>query len=232
MLDKSFIEKIENMAETKVIEIGGRSFSSKPMYSVDAPVCETLEVSSLDSLVSLICAESNSYEKAYVIVRSPIYVEVKTGFFGNKQRDTLYSATAEVPYIQFGTFIPIEEMIINLKSKFEETADREYLIGLLGNISDEQSIRTTDDGITQQATVKSGIQLQQKENVRAIVRLKPYRTFTDVEQPDSDFLIRLRNGQAALFEADGGAWKKQARENVAGYLSEKLKEVRKVIIAK
>ena len=233
MLDRSFIEKIENMAETKILNVRGREFSTKPIHRIDSPECETLEISSLDSLMTLINTEKkNITSQILVIVEGPDAVSVKTGFFGNKQRDTLYRAKAEIPHIHFGVYIPIEEMIITLKSKFEETEDREYLIGLLGNITDEQSITSTDDGITQQATVRSGIQLKQKENIRAIVTLKPYRTFTDVEQPQSEFLIRLKNGQAALFEADGGAWRKEARHKVADYLGMNFKEMSGVVIVK
>jgi len=55
------------------------------------------------------------------------------------------------------------------------------------------------------------------------VKLKPYRTFNEVEQPESEFLLRLSDGaQVALYEADGGAWKLTARRNIADYLRKQL----------
>lgn len=56
-----------------------------------------------------------------------------------------------------------------------------------------------------------------------IRKLKPYRTFNEVDQPESEFLLRLsEGGGVALYEADGGAWKLQARRNVAEYLKNAL----------
>lgn len=54
--------------------------------------------------------------------------------------------------------------------------------------------------------------------------LRPYRTFREVEQPASRFVLRLQSGQgdgmpkAALFEADGGAWRLTAIEAIARWL--------------
>ena len=121
-------------------------------------------------------------------------------------------------------------MIICLKSRFAPTEDRDYLVQLLGNITDQQSVQTKDDGITQSATVKSGIQLVGEQRIKPIVTLKPYRTFLEVEQPESDFLIRLKDGRAALFEADGGAWKCEAVKNIADKLRELLEDVPNVHI--
>ena len=124
----------------------------------------------------------------------------------------------------------IENMIICLKSRFAPTEDRDYLVQLLGNITDQQSVQTKDDGITQSATVKSGIQLVGEQRIKPIITLKPYRTFLEVEQPESDFLIRLKDGRAALFEADGGAWEREAVKNVADKLRELLADVQNVHI--
>ena len=48
-----------------------------------------------------------------------------------------------------------------------------------------------------------------------------------MEQPASDFLLRLeqRSGRPALYEADGGAWKLEAKRNIAAYLGEKLADL-------
>lgn len=62
------------------------------------------------------------------------------------------------------------------------------------------------------------------------VRLKPYRTFTEVDQPESNFVFRMKEDkyegvQCALFEADGGAWKLHAMESIQEYLEEQLEGV-------
>ena len=48
----------------------------------------------------------------------------------------------------------------------------------------------------------------------------------EVEQPASDFLLRLdKDGRPALYEADGGAWKLEAKRNIAAYLGEQLADL-------
>jgi hypothetical protein len=54
------------------------------------------------------------------------------------------------------------------------------------------------------------------------VKLSPFRTFIEVEQPESLFVLRGRKGpQWALFEADGGLWKIKAIQNIKNWLEKK-----------
>ena len=57
--------------------------------------------------------------------------------------------------------------------------------------------------------------------------LRPYRTFVEVQQPASRFIFRLEQGReqtvnAAIIEADGGAWKLEAVKNIVTYLENAL----------
>ena len=47
--------------------------------------------------------------------------------------------------------------------------------------------------------------------------LRPYRTFQEVAQPESLFLIRVNERSISFTEADGGMWKLKARETVKEY---------------
>lgn len=67
------------------------------------------------------------------------------------------------------------------------------------------------------------------------VTLKPYRTFTEVEQPESQFVFRMKEDkydgvQCALFEADGGAWKLGAMEYIKEYLERELEDPAKFTV--
>ncbi|EUJ47264.1 hypothetical protein MCOL2_18454, partial [Listeria fleischmannii FSL S10-1203] len=78
-------------------------------------------------------------------------------------------------------------------------------------------------GTTQQVTAKTGVATVGGVVVPNPVELTPYRTFAEAEQPTSQFIFRFREGmKAGLFEADGGAWKNKAIQNVANYLNEQL----------
>lgn len=83
-----------------------------------------------------------------------------------------------------------------------------------------------DNGVTQEVSVRRGVALKEQQTVQPIVHLQPYRTFLEVKQPASDFLLRIdKDGHPALYEADGGAWKLEAKRNIAGYLSAQLADL-------
>jgi hypothetical protein len=92
-----------------------------------------------------------------------------------------------------------------------------------------------DDGVSQKATIKTGLASKGEAIVPNPVRLKPFRTFTEVDQPESAFVFRMKNDNysgitCGIFEADGGAWKREAMESVKAYLKEELKDVAGYVI--
>lgn len=231
MIDREFIEKIEDMTGPKVIETVQGTFSDKHLYRIENELADTIVLSSLSGLAEMIKQEMNEYNlPLFVRATSAERVHVFGAIRDDMQRERPFTAEAKFIGFDFNEYISIENMIICLKSRFAPTEDRDYLVQLLGNITDQQSVQTKDDGITQSATVKSGIQLVGEQRIKPIVTLKPYRTFLEVEQPASDFLIRLKDGRAALFEADGGAWEREAVKNIADKLRELLEDVPNVHI--
>lgn len=59
--------------------------------------------------------------------------------------------------------------------------------------------------------------------IKPRVALRPFRTFLEVEQPESEFLLRLDDdGNVGLFEADGGMWQQTAKASIAAYFEDKL----------
>ena len=87
------------------------------------------------------------------------------------------------------------------------------------------SVYTEDNGVSQVTTVKSGVASKSKAVAPNPVTLKPYRTFHEVEQPSSNFVFRIdKCAEMALFEADGGMWVSEAKQNVANYLTKELTE--------
>lgn len=231
MIDREFIEKIEDMTGPKVIVTPQGAFADKHLYRVENKLADTIVLSSLSGLAEMIKQEMSKYNlPLFVRATSAERVHVFGAIRDDMQRERPFTAEAKFIGFDFNEYISIENMIICLKSRFAPTEDRDYLVQLLGNITDQQSVQTKDDGITQSATVKSGIQLIGEQRIKPIVTLKPYRTFLEVEQPESDFLIRLKDGRAALFEADGGAWEREAVKNVADKLRELLEDVPNVHI--
>lgn len=75
----------------------------------------------------------------------------------------------------------------------------------------------------------AGVSRVGSEIVDQIVELAPYRTFPEIAQPLSKFLIRFQQSGkdglplVSLFEADGSMWKLEAIQSIKRYLAENLK---------
>ena len=224
-MERTGIEKIVELAAPNVQEIDGRTYTDKRIIPVERPRVKTLELTTLNSLVKLIQEESTDYITP-LIVQASSYdtVDVFAGIqAADRRRENPYRCKAETIRIQFDQKLDYESMMIALKSKFVQTPELLELVKLLGSITEQNSAQVSDDGFSQNVVVRKGIALKDNKTINPIVKLKPYRTFAEIDQPESEFLLRLSDGaNVALYEADGGAWKLEARKRIADYLREAL----------
>lgn len=228
---KAAIEKILSLAEPHTVCAGGYKYSDKPLTLIDPPHISKLTFRTLKGFADVIRNEKDNFTELTVAVGEN-YTYTFTDFVeADRERDFPYRAEADIPQFEFGRYMPYENMMIALKSKFVPTDELNELVKLLGTITEENRTAISDDGFTQSVNVKQGIALIGNKAVNPIVKLKPFRTFVEVEQPESEFLIRLRQGgEVALFEADGGAWKLEARHNIAECLRKLLSDVENILI--
>lgn len=191
----------------------------------------SLDTSTLSSIVDYFHGDPDKVfarDMQYIIQISGIgRVHVFSQVSDELERHNLLTVRANLPEeFPFGRYMDLEQFNIMLQSQFLDTEDRALLLALTGNVVDESVKTYGDDGVSQQATVKSGVTSVVDVKVPNPVVLKPFRTFAEAEQPESKFIFRLRKDDAgvtaALFEADGGAWKVQAIQNIADYLDEHL----------
>lgn len=224
-ITRDVITKIEEMATPKTYEINGETYSSGhlsriyPVY--DSP--SVLHVSSLESIVKLVAKEHESINQTiFVHVDNYESVSVFTTYNERFERSDLYQARFDAPRPGFG-WKDYENAMIAFRSQFIPNDGVNYLLDILSRITDENSVSSNDNGMTQTVEARSGISLKTKEKINPRVKLRPYRTFLEVEQPESEFLVRLKEGgQIGLFEADGGMWKLEAKSNIRAYFEEKL----------
>lgn len=224
-MDRTAIEKIVELGAPNYHEENGYTYTDKQLHVVQEPRVPTLTFHTLDGLVNTLSAEHERFEAPLLIsVEDEETVKVCSAISSiDRQREVPYIVRAELVDIPFDRKLDYETMMITLKSKFVETPELLDLVQLLGTITEENSAKLSDDGFTQTVVVRKGIALKDNKVVNPRVRLKPYRTFCEVDQPESEFLVRLsEGGYVALYEADGGAWKFQARRNVAEYLKSAL----------
>lgn len=227
-MTREAITKITELVENKTYEIGGHTYSEKPLERVSTPVFtpDKVVVSGLDSIAKLIKAEIKQLIcPIFIRVCNPRCVEVFSTYGERYIRQNLYVAKCNTPTFEEG-WLSHESAIIKLKSQFIQNEGTEYLLGLLGRITKENSVSTNDNGVTQSVEAKAGIALASKEKVKPRIKLRPYRTFLEVPQPESEFILRLdESGKIGLIEADGGAWQLEAGENIKAYFEDELAEL-------
>jgi hypothetical protein len=146
---------------------------------------------------------------------------------------------AEIPEFSFGQFIGNEEFVIGVQSKFlnedAEANDKPIILQFAGNVKAGTVAEYGDTGVGQKAAIKKGVASLQEVEVPSPCRLMPYRTFTEVAQPMSNFIFRVKDNDrygvtCALFEADGGAWKNEAKANIKAYLEKELADVSNIFV--
>jgi hypothetical protein len=220
---KEAIKYVVDLGNTRLETIGKRVFSTQPIHVVKQPLPSTLEVNSLSGLVGFLKSKFDGDEKLLVQVESPVLVTVSSVLNEDANRKELIKAKALIPSFSFDQFYDTEKINIKLQSCFVKNEDRDIMLKVVGNIREEQVNTIGDDGISQSVTAKMGVATVAQVQVPNPVVLAPYRTFVEVDQPESDFIFRLQNGpRCALFEADGGAWKLKAMKNIQTYLVDEL----------
>lgn len=217
---KEALEYLVSLKENKTYSIGTGTYSDKELHRIEPyiPRPKTVEVSGLDSIVKMIQAEADKLvAPLYILVESPMEVRAFSALDGDMKRDGLIRATADVPGFKNG-FMDYQDAIIQLRSKFIQNEDVSYLLDLLSRVNVDNGVTTSDNGVTQTVEARTGVSLRTLLNIRPRVTLAPYRTFLEVEQPESEFILRLDdNARVGLFEADGGMWKLAAKQSICSY---------------
>lgn len=231
---KDAINRIVELATPFTLETrNGHQFCSADLREVkpEVELPARYSVDTLEALVKLIRTEGVAQApQLYVRVDSARRVVVDSTYTGRDyaiySRLPLYEAVSDVPSISVNQYMSQEHAVIELQSLYAVTDDRDYLLALLSRIDVNQGVSSVDNGSSQEVSVRTGAVLKEQQTVQPIVHLQPYRTFLEVEQPASDFLLRLdKEGRPALYEADGGAWKLEAKRNIAAYLGEQLADL-------
>ncbi len=192
------------------------------------PTADSIKMSTLTSLVDYIKGNIDTMaERMIVQVKSPVEVCLFSQLDEDRNREYLVNVTAQVPGFNYEKFIDHETFCINVQSKFlnDPDTDKELILKFAGTVEQGSVAEYGDNGVTQKATVRTGIASKADAVVPNPVKLRPYRTFMEVEQPVSEFIFRMaeeRGITCALFEADGGAWKNAAMQNIKNYLEFEL----------
>ena len=223
---KEFVQYLLDLARPELVETGGNTYSTRNLnrLNVEHDV-NSINVRSLSGLVDYVKSNFDHDRTLMIHVKSPTEVNVFDALNDVNDRRTYVRAGALLPSITFEQFVDREKFQIMLQACFVGNQDKEQVLKVVSSIIEENSVQTQDDGVTQRVTAKTGVATVGNVNVPNPVTLKPFRTFAEVSQPESEFVLRLKDGgRVGLFEADGGAWELNAMANIAEYLSNELSE--------
>ena len=189
----------------------------------------TLTVNTLTGLVDFLKDEFEnddpSDSKLIIQVDSPTKVSVYSQLNADRKRESLIKAEALIDGFPYGRFQESERFIINVQSLIQRDLDAEAILACAASIRIEGGADLQDNGISQIVSARMGAATVGKAEVPNPAELRPYRTFLEVEQPSSQFVFRInKDGDCALFEADGGIWKNYAMQNIKEYLEASLAE--------
>ncbi|TVM31209.1 hypothetical protein [Oceanidesulfovibrio marinus] len=211
-----FVDKILELAKPEERTLNGRLYMTKPVHLVKDPEPQTLSCHTLTALQDYLDANIDGLDLSDTLIHvaSPVYVSIRQGLtLLTAQRPHLLNASPALPE-QNNTVIDTpwlepKDFIPYALTHFVTSNELDNLLKFISAMRCDNSGTVEDNGVT----------------------LKPYRTFYEVDQPESIFVVRVREGRGEnklpeikLFQADGGKWANQAILNIVEWLKDHLPE--------
>jgi hypothetical protein len=223
---KEAIQYLLELTRPETIEAAGKIYSTNQLYRLDKEQdVSPINARSLSGLVDYVKSNFDHERPVMIHVESPTKVSVFDALNDINDRRTYVKAGALLPDIILEQYMDRERFQIMLQACFVTNEHKSTVIKVISSIVEDGSVTTTDDGLSQRVTAKTGIATVGNIELPNPVTLKPFRTFAEVAQPESEFVLRLKEGgKVGLFEADGGAWELNAMANIAEFLATELAE--------
>lgn len=194
------------------------------------PRPEPIMASTLTGLLDYIRENRDGikYEDLMIHVVDFSRVELFSKPTGKMQKRTVHFISEldqNYPHFPFDQFLDQESFLIKMNALFSFSEDRARVITIASKVAAQEKITGEDDGLAQNVNIQRGASgaVTDEITTRGLYTLAPYRTFRDIPQPTSAFILRLRenNGgipRIALFDAEGEIWRKAAVDAIKNYL--------------
>jgi hypothetical protein len=226
---KEAMDYFLDKTEQKIFKIDNREYTSERLMPIQDPTPTPLAINTLTGIENWLEIEEHDdlimNDSIMIHVNSYKNVRILSWLQENWQdRHFFLDVTFEKEEeFQFNWYMDIEKFIIEARCHFEPTPELNSIINYVSNIRDEKVSTAKDDGIAQEVITENRIGRLEKTTINPIMPLKPYRTFLEIEQPTSLFLLRLKKvekslPEAALFKCDPGLWKLEAIERIKNYI--------------
>lgn len=231
---KAAMEYLRNLgaaADTpQVVEIDGHTYCNKSLERYDTPkYADAIYGSTLTALLDYIGSRSDEFPGDMIVhVVSPTRVALMSGLDAERKRETLFEVNAIVNEFSFDRWYDQERFMIEMQANFAETPDRGAILKMAGNVERHNGQTFSDNGTDQVVEMRMGVATKEAVLAPNPVILKPFRTFQEVDQPESAFIFRVGDKEEPAFklvEAENGIWKNTAIGNIKAYL---VSEIRKM----
>lgn len=229
------IDRLIEISGGQLIQAHGKAYSTKPLNELRAPESqpEPITLHTLSGFVEFINDFATEGRERMILVDGPHKVTFCSDLYGEfEQRDEYAVAVPFIPGgFPFGQFMDAENFVIRLQSCFVQDETTRALLQIVGNIKGASVGTVSDDGVTQTVEARKGITRVENVALPNPVTLRPFRTFQEIEQPASRFVLRMTgNGtempKVALFEAEDNQWKLEALKSIAAFVSENVHGVK------
>lgn len=237
---KEAIDRIIELARPVEVAVDGLPYTTLKLQPVDEPELAILQVHTLAALCDLLELESDTYNPAEVLVhvKEPTVVAVlarRLTRFGHRHVHAL-AVAEERSTMEIGEWLPQDEFVLGVQVSFVQDLMTAAVLRVVGNVRDEMVTTAEDDGFTQRVKARAGVALVEDVELPNPVHLRPFRTFPEVEQPASGFVLRARRVEGKLPEfklqpVDSRWWKVNAVATIREYLTPRLSPLGISIIA-
>lgn len=230
---KEAIEKLIDLTNGSVLSAHGKAYSRHELRQLPSPrpTAKPLEFHSLTGMIDYL-QEGMDGTRApgyALVVESPTKVDLVSKVEGEfRQREVLASSLAVVADgFRCGQYHDIETFVTALQACFVPDEQTALVLQVVGNIAQEGVQTLADDGVSQVVTARAGLTRVANLKVPNPVTLRPFRTFQEIAQPASKFVLRLQGKgselpKAGLFEVADNQWRREAIVGVGDYLAQQL----------
>lgn len=225
MMDRSLLEKVQELVldgveprDVEGVAMGPVQFHDlrPPEYTPD-----TLEVASLRGLLDLLDVDGIAESAELLHVEQPTTVNLWGKVTGlRKKRPLLARAKLKAPQLTH-QHIDQEKAVITLLTAFAPVGDRADILQVVGNLKDEKSETSVDDGVTQSVAVRAGAASTSAVQVSNPVELAPLGLFPEVMPVLTEYVLRIHGkNHISLVLANSLSYELHARQAVAQWLAD------------
>ena len=196
------------------------------------PICPPLfSVETLTGFVDAFRADidADPFQRLAIHVSTHLTVSLVAldGDKFGRRREWLRATCQEAQPFVFGEYHAPEKFLIALHQGFLPTEAVVSLQRLASSLTTENSVSTSDDGISQKVTVSGGSVSRSIVTLPTRIPLAPYRSFRELTPCITPFMIRMKGEPGklpsiALIELDAGKWRLDTVQSIVQWLRVEL----------